>query len=59
METMNYDGSVPKAKDVKDTRMLEPNANQQSIYTTGENNIKRDKTSHKPFGKLGVKGHPA
>ena len=52
----SYDSSTPiTGKDVKSTKMLEPGAREP--YNTGKNTQDRDKTKHKPFGKLGLKGH--
>lgn len=42
------------AKDVKETKMLEPGAKEP--YATGTNNQERHMGKHKPFGKLGAKG---
>ena len=52
---MSFDTqAVDKAKDVRDTQMLEPGAKEP--YATGKNEVSRDTRKHKPFGKLGAKG---
>jgi len=56
--SMSYDGSPSGAKDVKETKMLEPGARESSSRTVGPTpNYDRSKTKHKPFGGLSVRGH--
>lgn len=45
-------------KDVKDTKQLDTTARETADTATGSNSQKRYTTKHKPFGKLGAKGHP-
>lgn len=54
----SYDGMPGAAKDVKDTKMLEPGARESAKKTTGPApNYDRSTVKHKPFGGLGVRGH--
>lgn len=53
----SYDGMPPKAKDVKDTRMLDSGARESASRTSGTPNYDRSKTKHAAFGALGCKGH--
>lgn len=53
-QALSYDSDIPKGKPVEQTKQLEPGAREP--YATGANKIERQKTKHKPFGKLGVKG---
>lgn len=45
-----------KGKDVKNTSHF--NTTARESYATGSNTTKRETVKHKPFGKLGAKGHP-
>jgi len=53
----SYDGAPSKARDVKDTKMLEPGARESAKRTTGTPNNDRSTVKHKAFGALGVRGH--
>jgi len=56
-KTMSFNDDPPAGKDVKDTAMLSPGA--EETYAKGEDNTqKRHKGKHPKFGKLGAKGHP-
>lgn len=58
-ETFGFDTALEKAKNVDDTKQLEPNAGRVSAYEVGNNDLDRDTTKHPVFGKLGIKGLPA
>lgn len=53
----SYDGMPSKAKDVKETKMLDTGARESAKRTTGTPNNDRSTTKHKAFGALGNKGH--
>ena len=55
--SMSYDGSPSGAKDVKETKMLEPGARESAKRTTGTPNYDRSTVKHGAFGGLGVRGH--
>lgn len=54
---MSYDSEVPSGKCVEETKQLNAGAREPEAYIKGGNLLKRDVTKHKPFGKLGGKGH--
>jgi len=49
--------SSSSGKDVKDTKQLDATAREKNA--TGTNKTSRSTTKHKPFGKLGTRGHPS
>lgn len=51
--TFNSDGTMPKGGDFG---LSTESATE--VHATGKNERKRATVKHKPFGKLGAKGHP-
>lgn len=51
---MSFDAPVPEPKSVQQTKMLDTKA--KEVFQTGTNVLKRQTTTHKPFGGLGVRG---
>ena len=56
-KTFNYDDMPPAAKDVKDTRMLEPGGRETRGLSSETNEIKRQVTKNKTPQKGGATGH--
>jgi len=54
---VGFDGSPPKARDVRDTAQLNTTAREKN--TTGINSTKRHTHTNGKPGKLGAKGHPS
>lgn len=49
--------SASSAKDQNSTSLMDASAREKNA--TGTNSTKRETSKHKPYGKLGAKGHPA